>query len=80
MERKWSGFEEEKTLLNSEQSDTFQQKTHLELSIRDLKEEVDGERSNRVSDNESCCELYQAKYLLRYFSAKPKMIYKISML
>ncbi|KRZ34967.1 Structural maintenance of chromosomes protein 3 [Trichinella pseudospiralis] len=47
LERQWSGFEEERLQMISEQSERFKEKTKLELAIRDLKEEVEGERSNR---------------------------------
>lgn len=77
LERKWSGFEEERTQLNAEQSEKFQLKTHLELSIRDLREEVEGERFSRVNRRTYEENLSEWFFSHLSFSAKRKMIYKV---
>uniref|UniRef100_A0A5S6QPM7 Structural maintenance of chromosomes protein n=1 Tax=Trichuris muris TaxID=70415 RepID=A0A5S6QPM7_TRIMR len=47
LERQWSGYEEERLQLATEHEELTKEKTKIELTIRDLKEEVDGERSGR---------------------------------
>lgn len=58
LEARFKGMREEKEALLSEQTERFQKKTELELRIKDLREDVEKERSGRVS----CLTLILTKY------------------
>lgn len=48
LEARFKGLREEKEALLSEQTERVEKKTELDLRIRDLREDVEKERSGRV--------------------------------
>lgn len=58
LQRRYNGQEEERKQLEAELSERVTSKTQLELTIKDLKDEVDGECSSRQMAKE---ELQQLK-------------------
>lgn len=49
LEARFKGLRDEKEALLAEQTERVEKKTELELRIRDLREDVEKERSGRVS-------------------------------
>lgn len=57
LEARFKGMREEKEALLAEQTERVQRKTELELLINDLREDVEKERSGRVSFCNRCAVL-----------------------